>query len=125
MKGSWNGRCRKGEYVHIIPELLYLFLVSHSESLLFIYNKKSQILKYNILRKQPVGSYDNIHQSAFYVFYGLGYLSRCPEAAEKIHPYGEILKSFHEGIVMLLGEYGGGHKIGNLLIFLYRLKCGS
>ena len=34
MESSWNRRCRKGQDIYIMLQLLYLFLVLYSESLL-------------------------------------------------------------------------------------------
>ena len=49
MQGPGYWRCRKRKHVHIGPELLYLFLMGHSEALLLIYDKQPQILKAHIL----------------------------------------------------------------------------
>ena len=54
---------RKCQYVHVLLQLLDLFLMGNSESLLLVNDKKSQILKLNILRQDPMSSDHNIHKA--------------------------------------------------------------
>ena len=116
-------RCgRKRKHIHIIFDFLYFFLMSHAETLFLINDQKSQILKLNIRRKDPVGPDDNIHLPLAQILHRFLLLRRRAEAGHQINPYRKVLQSLGKGIIVLLGQDGGRHQKRHLLPVLDSLK---
>ena len=107
MKGSGNRCGSKSKYIHIFFQLLYLLLVSDPETLLLIYDQKTQIFKFHILGQDPVGSDHHIHLSFFQIFNCLFLLGRRAETAEQLHTYRKFLHSLDKSIINLLSQNGG------------------
>ena len=122
MQGPGNRRGSQRQDVHIFLQLLNLFFVGYAEALFLVNNQQSQVFKFQVLGKYPVGSDDNIHHALSQPLQGPLLLGRRAETAEHIHPHREILHPLDKGIVVLLGQNGGRHQIYHLLAVLNRLK---
>ena len=72
-----------------------------------------------------MGADHNVHHTLAQVLQRLFLLGRGAEPAEHIHPHREILHALDKGVVMLLGQDGGGHQVHHLLAVLHRLEGGS
>ena len=94
----------------------------HAETLFFVHDKESQILESHVLRQQPVGADHQIHLSFFKLLHRLLLLSRTAESGKNVHCKGEVLKSFLKSVVMLVGQYCGGHQHSSLLSFCQTLE---
>ena len=123
MEGAGNGGSCQGQHVHILFQLLDLFLVCHAEALFLVDNQQPQILEFHIFRQYPVGTDHNVHQALLQIRHGLPDLPRSAEPGQQFHPHREVFHSLGKGIVMLLSQDGGGHQIYHLLALLYGLEC--
>ena len=61
-----------------------------------------------------MGAYDNIYLTFLYLFKHFFCGCSAAGAAQVLHGAGEVLESLLEGEVVLVGEYCGGNKHGNL-----------
>ena len=98
--------------------------MDNAETLFLVNDQKTQVFKFHILGKHPVGTDHNIHLSFFQITDGFLLLGRRAEAAEQIHPHRKLFHSLDKGIIYLLGQDSGGHKIYHLAAFLDFLKGG-
>ena len=69
-----------------------------------------------------MGADQNIHLPLAKIRHRLFLLRTCAEPAHQIDAHGKILHSLLEGIIVLLGQNGGGHQESHLLSVLYRFK---
>ena len=116
-------RCRsKGQHIYILFEFFDLFFMSDTETLLFIYNQKSQIFIFHIFGQHAMGSDHNIDQPLFQIFHCLFLLCRRLEPAQQIDPNRKIFHPLHKRIVMLLCQNRRRYKVDNLFSLLHRLK---
>src|ERR1051325_10611961 len=81
-----------------------------SETLLFIYNQQSQIVKLNVLAEQTVRSDQNIDLPFAYVLQSLFHFCSRSKAAYHIDLHREHFKSFAERVVMLKCKNRGWSK---------------
>ena len=123
VKCPGNGRGGQSQHIHILLHLLDFFFVGDAESLLLINDQNAQILKLHIRRQYPMGADDDIHQSFFQILHGFLLLGRRAEAAQQIHPHRKFLHPLGKGVVVLLGQNGGGHQVNHLFPLLHRLEC--
>ena len=125
MKSPGNrSRCER-EDVHILFQLLDLFLVGDAEALFLVNDQKPQILIFHIFGQYPVRADHHIHLSFFQIFNGLFLLGRGAEPAQQVHSHGKFLHPLDKGVIDLLGQYGGRHQIHHLPALLYLLKGGA
>ena len=122
MKRSRNRGCRKREHIHVFLQLLDLFLVGHSKSLLLIHHQKSQILKGHICGKYPVGADHNVNHSLFQIVDGLFLLGAGTKSGQQLYSHRELLHPLHQRIIMLLCQYGGRHQKDHLFPLLHSFK---
>ena len=122
MKGSGNRRSCQCENINVLFQLLDLFLMGNAETLLLVYDQKSQVLILHILGKHSVGTDHNVHLSFFQVLERLLLLGRSAETAEQIYPYWKFLHSLDKGIVNLLGQNGSWRQIHHLSALLHLFK---
>ncbi len=124
VQGPGNGGGCQGQHIHVLLQLLDLFLVAYPETLFLINDQQSQILKLHVRRKYPVCADDDVHPAFYQVCHRLPDLSRGAEPAHQIHPYGVIFHTLDEGGVMLLCQNSGGYQVHHLLSLLDSLECG-
>ena len=67
----WDRRRRERQYIHILSQLLDLFLMGHTKPLLLVNDKKSQIFIPDVLRQYPVGADDDVHKPFLQILYRL------------------------------------------------------
>ena len=67
LQGSRDGRGCKGEGIHIHAHHLHLLLGPDTEFLLFIHNEQAQIVKFDILAEQAMGSDEDVDLSILQV----------------------------------------------------------
>ena len=60
-----NRRGGHGQHVHILAHLLQAFFVRHAEALLFVHDQQAEVVKFHVLRKQPVRADHDVHFSRF------------------------------------------------------------
>ena len=123
MEGPGNRGGRQGKHIHIFLHLLDFFFMSHAKPLLLVNNQKTQILKYHVFGKYPVGANHNIHHAPLQILCGLFHLAGRTEPAHQIHPHREVLHPLDKVIVMLLGQNRGGHQVYHLFSILNGFKC--
>ena len=99
--------------------------MSHTESLLLVNHKQTQVLEFHILRQQPVSTNDNINHSLLHILNGLSVLGCSPESRQHPDPYREVLHSVCEGIIVLSSQYCCRYQHRYLLTVSHRLKCRS
>ena len=99
--------------------------MSHTESLLLVNHKQTQVLEFHILRQQPVSADNYIHHSLLHILNGLSILGRRPESRQHSDLYREVLHPMCESIVMLPRKYGCGYQHSHLLTVRHSLKGSS
>ena len=114
----------QGQHIHAALEVFDLLLVAHPEALLLVDDQKAQVLKLHPGGQQLVGADDHIHPARLEPFQDLRLLLGGLEAGEEGHVYREAGKAGGDGIIVLLGQDGGGHQHGHLLAGEHRLKGG-
>ena len=122
---AWNGRGGHGDHIQIGLQLLDLLLVHHAEALLFIHHQQTQFVECHILGEEAVGANEHIHLAAFHFRQNLGDFFGRPEAAEHFHAGRIFGVARAEGVVVLLGQNGRGHKDGGLVAVAHRLEHGA
>src|SRR5437762_2739694 len=111
-----NRRRREGERVHVFAHFLESLFVGNAEALFFIYDEKTEVGKFHIFRKQPVGADDHVHLARFQIGENFFLLRGAAEAAEHFDARGEGGESFLERFEMLEGEHGGRRENSHLLV---------
>src|SRR5689334_3531746 len=95
--------------------MLEPFFVRDAETLLFVHNHQTEILKFHILREQSMRADDNVHLTVlgfgqdFLLLFG-GY-----KAAQHGDPYGEGRKSLFERFEVLKTQNSGWRQNCHLL----------
>ena len=120
-----NGSGRKGEHVHPDEVLLELFLVLHTEALLFVDDDKAEVMELHVLGQQPVGAHHDVHTARLQAPEGLLLLFCGAEAGHHLHLYGKSFHAGKNGVVVLPRQQGGGGKDGALLAAHHALEGGA
>ena len=108
VEGARDGGGGQGHDVHHGPEGLQPLLVLDPEALLLVDDQQAEILEGHILLQQAVGADDDVDVSLFEPLQDTLLLRGGAEAREHLHGDRVILKALMEGLVMLLGQDGGG-----------------
>ena len=122
MECSRNGRCGKGQHIHIFLQGFNPLLIRYTEALFLIHDEESQILKMDILGKKTMGSYRNIRPAVRKLFQTLLQLLPALKTGKKANPHRKPFHSFYKIVVNLLGKYRRWTKIRHLFGILHGLK---
>ena len=122
MESPGNGGGSQGQHIHVLLQLLDLFLVGHAEPLLLVDDEQAQVLELHVLGEHPVSADDNVHKPLFQPLQGLFDIRRGLKPGHQIHPHRKVLHPLDKGIVVLLGQDGGGNQVDHLLSLLDRLE---
>ncbi len=79
-------------------------LVLYAETLFFIEDKQTQIVKFYVGRQQPVRSNNKIYFALCKPCQRFGLLFRCFETVQLFNSYAEIFKPFKSGIEVLFRQ---------------------
>ena len=125
MKRTRNRRRCKSQHIDIGFDLFDFFFMRYAEALLFINDEQAEIFIDDVFRQEPVGSDYDVYRSVFQAFNRfIGLFSRS-ESAEKTDVNRIVLKTLHNGFIMLLREYCRRHKKRDLLSVCDRFKGRS
>ena len=125
VQGARNGSGGKGQSVDILAHFLEALFVSDPETLFFVDNEQTEILKLNIFGEQAVGADDYIDFPGLQVGQDDSLLRGAAEAAEHLDARGESRETFFEGFEMLESKNRGGSENGDLLVFTDGLEGGA
>ncbi len=103
-----DGRSREREHVHLLAQILELLFVLHAKALLLVHDDQAQIVGVHVARQQPMGADKHICLAFGKLLQGLLLLGGSPEAGKHRHLDAEGREAFLEGLVVLLGQDGGG-----------------
>ena len=118
MQGSRDRCGGERKDIHVLLHLLDLLFVRDAESLLFVYDQKSQILEFYVLGEKSVRADDDIAGPLGDLPDRLLLLCRRPESGQHADIDRIPVHSLAERIVMLLGKNGRGHQDCHLLALL-------
>ena len=125
VKSPGDRRRRQGQNIHIFLHFFDLLFVGDAEALLFVHDKKPQVVELDVLGQQPVRPYNDIAEPLGELLDRL-LLFRCgAESGEHSDRDGIPPHSLAEGVVVLLREDSGGHQNRDLFPFLYRFESCS
>ena len=65
MESPGNGGGSQGQHIHVLLQLLDLFLVGHAEPLLLVDDEQAQVLELHVLGEHPVSADDDVHKPLF------------------------------------------------------------
>ena len=97
----------------------------NTETLLLIDDQKSQILWFDVLRKDAVRSDDNVDQALLQTVHRSSLFRRCAESRKQFDTNREIFHSRYKSLIMLLGQNGRRHQEKHLIAVHNGLKCGT
>ena len=60
-----DGRCRKRQHVHALPDVLDLFLMAHAEALFLVDDKKAEVLEADVLTEEFVRADHHVDAALF------------------------------------------------------------
>ena len=122
LKGSLYRCGGHSERIHIGLHLAQLLLGRDTELLFLINDEQTQVLKLHRLTDEFMRTDDDINLSFLQVTENLLGLLGTAGTREILHPYRHTLQTTGEGLVMLIGQYGGGHHHCHLLRVASRLE---
>ena len=93
--------------------------MAHAEALLFVDNQQAEILKLDVLRKQPVRADQNVHLAGRHALHNVLLLFCCSKARNHFHVDGELREPLLEGLEMLEAQDRGRRQHRNLLAVLH------
>ena len=117
-----NRRCRKGQHVNLLTQVLEVLLVLHAKALLLIDDDKPQVAWVNVARKESMGTHKHLHRACGEPLEGLLLLLGGAETAEHLHFHVEIGKTLEERLVVLLSQNRRGTQHHDLLAVLRGLE---
>ena len=122
---SRDGRRGHGQHVHVLAHFLQALFVRHAEALLFIHHQQAQVLKFDVLRKQPVRADDDVHFPGFELLESFLLLFFGAEAAEHVDAHRKRREAAPERFVVLEREHRGRREHGHLLRIGKRFERGA
>ena len=125
LEGARNGRGTHGERVDIDFHFAQFLLHGHAELLLLVHDEQSQVAELHGLADEFVCADDDVYLAGFEVGENLFRLLGTSSPREIVHADGHALQSGGERLVVLVGQYGGGHHDGHLLGVACCLESGA
>ena len=125
IKGSWDGRCRKGQNIDGSLHFLHFFFMRNAEALFFVDDAKAQVLEKDVLLQNPVGADNYINFTAAKAGKNFFLLLRAAEARKQFHRHREAIHPLQKGLVMLPCKNSGGHQNCHLLAVHNGFECGA
>ncbi|OQC70309.1 MAG: hypothetical protein BWX47_00468 [candidate division Hyd24-12 bacterium ADurb.Bin004] len=107
VEGSRDRSGGERESVHGCPDLAQIFLLLHSEPVFLVYYHQPQAVEADILLEEPVRSDDYSHRPVRQLLQYLPLFGPVLEAAEAGYSHRELRQPVPEGLVVLIGQYGG------------------
>src|SRR5690348_2614942 len=113
-----SARNRSGgqrEGIDVLAHLLEALFVRHTETLLFIHNEQTEVLKFYVFRKKPVSSDHDVHFSGFEL--GQNFLLFCgaTKPAQHFDAHGKRRESLLESFEVLKCKNRGRREDRHLL----------
>jgi hypothetical protein len=99
--------------------------VVHPEPLLLVDDQQTELAELHVVAQQAMGADDHVDLARGESGDDGAGLGVGEEAAEHLHPDGEAGEPLTEGLEVLLGQQGGGHKHCGLRAVLHGLEHGA
>ena len=115
IQGAGNRGGGKSEHIHVFGDGFKPLLLGHTEPLFLVDDHQPQIPELDVLLNQPVGADDHVDFSPLQLFEDLRLLLGRAEPGKDLHLDGETFEPLGNSLVMLPGQYRGGHQQGALL----------
>ena len=122
LQGSRNGRGGERQRIDIHLHLAQLLFRGHTELLLLVDDKQTQVLELHAFANELVRSDEDVYFARFQVGENLLRLLGRSGSGEIIHANGQILQAVGEGMEMLVGQHRRRHHHGHLLAIGSRLE---
>ena len=122
---SGNRRGGQRQYIDALLQPLDGFLVGHAEALFLIHHQQPQILKFHILRQQPVRADDHIDRSFLQILQYLFLFRRGFKPAQHLDVHRKAREAVQHRGVMLLHQNRSRREHGGLFAAHHRLEHGA
>ena len=125
MKSSRYRRCGQRQHIHFFSYLFYFFLMGNPKALFLVNHQKSQLIIFDMLSQQFMGSYNNVYFTRCQTFYNTLFFRRGAKTRQHCNVYRIVLHSLLKRVKMLCGQNCCRHEIRNLIPCHDRLKRTS
>ena len=111
---AWDGRGCQRQDIHFLAHLFEALFVCDAKALFLVDDEQSKVLEGNVLGQEPVGADDDVHAPGSQAHDDPFLFLAGEESREHPDRDGEGTEAFGKGLVVLLGQDGGGYQHGHL-----------
>ena len=125
LEGAGYGRGSQGEGINVDLHLPQLLLDADAELLLLVDDEQAQVLELDVFAQDAVRADEDVDLARGQPLDDGPCLCRGAGTAEVLHAAGHVLQPLAEGLEVLVGQDGGGHQHGHLLVVRHGLERGA
>ena len=115
LQGARDRRRRQRQHMHVFAQLLEPFFMAHTEMLLLVYNKQTQIPELDGFGQESMRSDHDVDLAVFDPLPHQRHILGRDEPGSLRHPHRIAFEPFAEGLIMLAGQERRWHDNGHLL----------
>jgi len=125
LQGAGDGSGCHGKRIDVDAHGLERLLDLDAELLFLVDDEEAEVGKLHLLADELMGADDDVDVALGEVGEELGCLFCCACSRQVIDAHREVLETFGEGTIVLIGEHGGGDEHRHLLAVVAGLECGT